>query len=123
MSQCSKAASSSSSSDIDARSSGRSDIPGCSAPGPPFPLDSPCLGRGDVPALVGLDRVRCPFAVPAGVQAGTAERSTRETLGREPHQHPTPAVAGVDGPSRFYVLWRYAYRAAELAAGEAIVFT
>jgi putative DNA methylase len=32
-------------------------------------------------------------------------------------------VAAVDGPSRFYVLWRYAYRAAELDAGEAIVFT
>ena len=32
-------------------------------------------------------------------------------------------VAAVDGPSRFYVLWRYAYRAAEIDAGEAIVFT
>lgn len=32
-------------------------------------------------------------------------------------------VAGVDGPSRFYVLWRYAYKAAEMDAGEAIVFT
>jgi len=32
-------------------------------------------------------------------------------------------VAGVDGPSRFYVLWRYAYGAAPLDAGEAIVFT
>jgi putative DNA methylase len=31
-------------------------------------------------------------------------------------------VAAVDGPSRFYVLWRYAYKAAELDAGEAIVF-
>jgi putative DNA methylase len=29
----------------------------------------------------------------------------------------------VDGPSRFYVLWRYTYKAAELDAGEAIVFT
>ena len=32
-------------------------------------------------------------------------------------------VAAVDGPSRFYVLWRYAYKAAEMGAGEAIVFT
>jgi len=32
-------------------------------------------------------------------------------------------VAAVDGPSRFYVLWRYAYKAAEMDAGEAIVFT
>lgn len=29
----------------------------------------------------------------------------------------------VDGSSRFYVLWRYTYKAAELEAGEAIVFT
>lgn len=32
-------------------------------------------------------------------------------------------VAAVDGQSRFYVLWRYAYKAAEMDAGEAIVFT
>lgn len=32
-------------------------------------------------------------------------------------------VSAVDGPSRFYVLWRYAYKAAEIDAGEAIVFT
>jgi len=29
----------------------------------------------------------------------------------------------VDGPSRFYILWRYTYGAAEMDAGEAIVFT
>jgi len=32
-------------------------------------------------------------------------------------------VAAVDGQSRFYVLWRYTYKAAEMDAGEAIVFT
>ncbi len=32
-------------------------------------------------------------------------------------------VKGVDGPTQFYVLWRYTYKAAELDAGEAIVFT
>ena len=32
-------------------------------------------------------------------------------------------VAAVDGPSRFYVLWRYTYKAADMDAGEAIVFT
>jgi len=35
---------------------------------------------------------------------------------------PVP-LGSVDGPSRFYVLWRYAYKAAEMDAGEAIVFT
>jgi len=33
------------------------------------------------------------------------------------------SVAAVDGPSRFYVLWRYTFKAAEMDAGEAIVFT
>ena len=33
------------------------------------------------------------------------------------------SVSAVDGPSRFYVLWRYTYKAAEMDAGEAIVFT
>jgi len=32
-------------------------------------------------------------------------------------------VSQVDGPSQFYVLWRYTYHAADLDAGEAIVFT
>jgi len=32
-------------------------------------------------------------------------------------------VAAVDGPSRFYILWRYTYKAADMEAGEAIVFT
>jgi putative DNA methylase len=32
-------------------------------------------------------------------------------------------LGSVDGPSRFYVLWRYTYKAAEMDAGEAIVFT
>lgn len=33
------------------------------------------------------------------------------------------SVAAVDGPTRFYVLWRYTYKTAEMDAGEAIVFT
>ena len=32
-------------------------------------------------------------------------------------------VAAVDPISRFYVLWRYVYKATEIEAGEAIVFT
>jgi putative DNA methylase len=32
------------------------------------------------------------------------------------------SLAGVDPATRFYILWRYTYRAAELDAGEAIVF-
>lgn len=32
------------------------------------------------------------------------------------------SLAGLDSPTRFYVLWRYTYKAAELEAGEAIIF-
>jgi len=32
------------------------------------------------------------------------------------------SLAGLDPPSRFYVLWRYTYKAADIDAGEAIVF-
>ncbi|MGC8761964.1 MAG: hypothetical protein ACP5VC_18575, partial [Bryobacteraceae bacterium] len=37
-------------------------------------------------------------------------------------RRPVP-LGSVDGPTRFYVLWRYTYGAAEMDAGEAIVFT
>ncbi|MHC1763620.1 MAG: DUF1156 domain-containing protein [Verrucomicrobiia bacterium] len=33
------------------------------------------------------------------------------------------SLAGLDSPSRFYILWRYTYGAAELEAGEAIIFS
>src|SRR5207248_4690482 len=32
------------------------------------------------------------------------------------------SLAGLDSATRFYTLWRYTYRAAELDAGEAIIF-
>ncbi|MGH8514798.1 MAG: hypothetical protein ACREV8_12830, partial [Gammaproteobacteria bacterium] len=32
------------------------------------------------------------------------------------------SLAGVDSPTRFYTLWRYTYKVADLDAGEAIVF-
>ncbi len=46
-----------------------------------------------------------------------------ETLLEKIFGVPRSSVAAVDGPSRFYVLWRYAYKTAEMDAGEAIVFT
>jgi putative DNA methylase len=33
------------------------------------------------------------------------------------------SVSAIDPASRFYILWRFVYKAAEIAAGEAIVFT
>jgi putative DNA methylase len=46
-----------------------------------------------------------------------------ETLLEKIFNVPRSGVAAVDGPSRSYVLWRYTYKAADLDAGEAIVFT
>ncbi len=46
-----------------------------------------------------------------------------ETLLEKIFNVPRSGVAAVDGPSRFYVLWRYTYKATDLDAGEAIVFT
>jgi len=50
--------------------------------------------------------------------SGTGGSPVSSFTGRRP-----VALGVVDGPTRFYVLWRYMYGAAELDAGEAIVFT
>ncbi|MBI3850445.1 MAG: DUF1156 domain-containing protein [Verrucomicrobia bacterium] len=61
--------------------------------------------------------------VPAEKFLGEVESVVLETLLEKIFGVASSRVAAVDGPSRFYVLWRYAYRTAELDAGEAIVFT
>lgn len=61
--------------------------------------------------------------VPAGKFLAEVEGVVLETLLEKIFDVPRSGVAAVDGPSRFYVLWRYTYKAAELDAGEAIVFT
>src|SRR5437867_6686844 len=50
-----------------------------------------------------------------------------EKLSKEARQKSTVtdrrySLAGLDATTRFYVLWRYTYGAAELDAGEAIIF-
>jgi putative DNA methylase len=62
----------------------------------------------DVPATKFLKEVE-----------GVVHEALLEKLLSGPHM----GVAAVDPASRFYVLWRYTYGAAELDAGEAIVFT
>lgn len=70
---------------------------------------------------------RVEYANGEEVQAGKflaeVEGVVLETLLERIFSMPRSGVATVDGPSRFYVLWRYAYKVAELDAGEAIVFT
>lgn len=61
--------------------------------------------------------------VPAQKFLAEVEGVVLETLLEKIFGMPRSGVATVDGPSRFYVLWRYAYKAAELDGGEAIVFT
>ncbi len=61
--------------------------------------------------------------VPAEKFLAEVEGVVLETLLEKIFGMPGTCVAAVDGPSRFYVLWRYAYKAAEMEGGEAIVFT
>lgn len=61
--------------------------------------------------------------VPAEKFLAEVEGVVLETLLEKIFGVPRAGVAAVDGASRFYVLWRYTYKAAEMDAGEAIVFT
>jgi len=61
--------------------------------------------------------------VPAEKFLAEVEGLTLETLLEKIFGLAGSGVAAIDGPSRFYVLWRYAYPAPEMEAGEAIVFT
>jgi putative DNA methylase len=61
--------------------------------------------------------------VPAEKFLAEVEGVVLETLLEKIFGVSRSGVAGVDGPSRFYVLWRYTYKTAEMDAGEAIVFT
>ncbi len=61
--------------------------------------------------------------VPAEKFLAEVEGVVLETLLEKIFKVAGAGVAAVDGPSRFYVLWRYTYKTAEMDAGEAIVFT
>ncbi len=61
--------------------------------------------------------------VPAEKFLAEVEGVVLESLLEKIFGVPHSGVAAVDGPSRFYVLWRFTYKAADLDAGEAIVFT
>jgi len=53
---------------------------------------------------------------------GEVEGVVLETLLEKLFGLPRSGVSAMDAPTRFYVLWRYAYRAADIDAGEAIIF-
>jgi len=60
--------------------------------------------------------------VPADTFLSEVEGVVLETLLAKLFGVPRAGVAGVDAATRFYVLWRYTYRAATVDGGEAIVF-
>jgi len=61
--------------------------------------------------------------VPAEKFLAEVEGVVLETLLEKIFDVAGRGVAGVDGPTRFYLLWRYTYKTAQMDAGEAIVFT
>ena len=61
--------------------------------------------------------------VPAAAFLGEVEGLVHEALLAKVFGDDRASIAGVDSASRFYVLWRFTYKTAELPAGEAIVFT
>jgi putative DNA methylase len=58
----------------------------------------------------------------AKLLAGTRAAVLKTTGADEEPEDRSQQVGGIDPISRFYVLWRYLYKAAEMEAGEAIVF-
>jgi putative DNA methylase len=60
--------------------------------------------------------------VPAEKFLTEVEGTVLETLLEKIFNVPRSGVAGVDAATRFYVLWRFTYKYAEIDAGEAIVF-
>lgn len=61
--------------------------------------------------------------VPAGRFLAEVEGVVLDTLLEKIFGVSRAGVSAVDGPSRFYVLWRFTYKVAEIDSGEAIVFT
>ncbi|MBM4467723.1 MAG: DUF1156 domain-containing protein [Chloroflexi bacterium] len=83
-----------------------------------------CVGAG-LRAFTRFARVEYANGeeVPADKFLTEVEGAVLETLLERLFGLPRSGVAAVDAPTRFYVLWRYAYRTAAIVAGEAIVFS
>lgn len=82
-----------------------------------------CVGAG-LRAFTHFARVEYASGeeVPAEKFLGEVEGVVLDTLLEKLFGVPHSSVASVDAPTRFYVLWRYAYRTAAIDAGEAIIF-
>ena len=82
-----------------------------------------CVGAG-LRAFTRFARVEYASGeeVPADKFLGEVEGVVLDTLLEKLFGVPRAGVATVDAATRFYVLWRYAYRTVAIDAGEAIVF-
>lgn len=82
-----------------------------------------CVGAG-LRAFTRFGRVEYANGeeVPADKFLAEVEGAVLETLLEKLFGLPRSGVSVVDPATRFYVLWRFAYRAAAIDAGEAIVF-
>ena len=86
-----------------------------------------CVGAG-LRAFTRFERVEYANGeeVPAERFLTEVETVVLETilgrLSREVGSRGAYSLAGLDAPTRFYTLWRYTYKGAELDAGEAIIF-
>ena len=82
-----------------------------------------CVGAG-LRAFTRFARVEYANGeeLPADKFLGEVEGVVLDTLLEKLFGVPRAGVASVDAATRFYVLWRYAYRTAAIDAGEAIVF-
>ena len=82
-----------------------------------------CVGAG-LRAFTRFARVEYAngMEVPADKFLAEVEGAVLETLLEKLFGLPRSGVSVVDAATRFYVLWRYAYRNAAIDAGEAIIF-
>jgi putative DNA methylase len=82
-----------------------------------------CVGAG-LRAFTRFGRVEYANGeeVAADRFLGEVEGAVLETLLEKLFGLPHTSVSAVDAATRFYVLWRFAYRAAAIDAGEAIIF-
>nr|WP_176229113.1 DUF1156 domain-containing protein [Candidatus Hakubella thermalkaliphila] len=82
-----------------------------------------CVGAG-LKAFTRYQRVELPNGdeVPAERFLSEVEGVVLDTILEKLFGVSRYSVSAVDAPTRFYVLWRYAYGRAEVDAGEAIVF-
>lgn len=83
-----------------------------------------CVGAG-LRAFTKYDRVEYANGeeVPAEKFLAEVEGVVLDAMMGKLFGHAGSTISAIDSASRFYVLWRFVYKAAEIDAGEAIVFT